>query len=323
MRIDETSTSVWNIRRVVGYPVIKILFDKDEVSKKDKILESLCKINANTVINYKVIAKNPNSIYLGFEDNNDYQLFKDRVREVKMKNYIENTKIDVSQIKLVPYRNLNISNTTQNVKYFDENGILQVIPKEQAYGIVDGVIKENEHMKASVKNAKIREMFGSNNLNLIAAVTRRIQPGENFEKFLEYCKETTFKEKHTYSSELERFIGRIDKISIERDAENLNKNTFDFIRVKVYLNELDNLKGSLKENAKKYLPDIMKTVLDKIKNNNYYKRYGIPIEFLKVSNITLTKDAQLEFIFELKEILFENETYTTNKENENSIGKRK
>ena len=54
---------------------------------------------------------------------------------------------------------------------------------------------------------------------------------------------------------------------------------------------------------------------EKIKHNKYFQKYNIPIEFLKISKITLTKDATLEFIFELKEFCIEENKHFETEDN--------
>ena len=39
----------------------------------------------------------------------------------------------------------------------------------------------------------------------------------------------------------------------------------------------------------------------KLENDRRFKRYGVPINFLKLSDVTLLRNYSLEFIFELRE----------------------
>ena len=58
---------------------------------------------------------------------------------------------------------------------------------------------------------------------------------------------------------------------------------------------------ALRDEVKKYQREIYRLVLDKLENDRRFKRYGVPINFLKLSDVTLLRNYSLEFIFELRE----------------------
>lgn len=300
------------------YKIIKIIFREDELEFKENYLKDICGLNKEC----SKISETKNIVYLGFYNYKGFNNFREKNQIYRTQKMQETEKLDISQIKLIPYEALVLpGNSKLDVNFFDENGILHSVPLTKSYGIVNGV---NEQGKINVEYREImkRKMFGSNNLHLVRCVLKNMKSGDTFQKFLNECEKISYETlPKLYSSELERFVGRIDKVCIEREPENLNKNTFDFIRIKVYLNKLDSIEGSIKENAKKYLPDITNMILEKIKHNKYFQKYNIPIEFLKISKITLTKDATLEFIFELKEFCIEENKYFETEDN-NSIKRR-
>ena len=300
--------------------IIRMFFEDDDLEYKDMILNEICKIGteSNIILEEKESTYKKESIYKGFAN------FKEKYRTYIEQKIKENAKLDISQIKLIPYEYIVLPiNFKSDVMYFDEYGILRSIPLQESYGIVNGI---NEHGKPDYKcrNSIKEQMFGSNNLHYIRQVLKKMKPGDNYEKFLDECSKFSYETMNKlHMSELERFIARIDRISIERETDNFNKNTFDFIRVQVYLNELDDIKESVKEKVQKNLFDITNMVLDKINNNNYFKKYNVPIEFLKVSKITLTKDLRLEFLFELKEFAIEENKNNVNFEKNKSIGAKR
>lgn len=100
--------------------------------------------------------------------------------------------------------------------------------------------------------------------------------------------------------ELAMFVHTVGTPEIEREFENKNPNTFDFIRVYVSVKHVDaNTKRTM---LRKYKKEIMNMVLLQIKTNKSFKKYGIPVNFLRLSQCVLTRDHQIMFLFELKDI---------------------
>ena len=87
----------------------------------------------------------------------------------------------------------------------------------------------------------------------------------------------------------------------ERVPGNHNEATFDRIRITVGLPryQFDSWEALQKE-VKKYRREIIQRVVEKLEGSTQFKGYGVPINFLKLSNITLLHNFALEFIFELK-----------------------
>lgn len=79
----------------------------------------------------------------------------------------------------------------------------------------------------------------------------------------------------------------------------VEKKYFDFITVNVNL--VSNSKVD-KETVRKFKKDIDKMVLNKIQNTVKFKNAGIPINVLKLSKCTLTKNRQLVYVFDIKDI---------------------
>lgn len=58
---------------------------------------------------------------------------------------------------------------------------------------------------------------------------------------------------------------------------------------------------ALQNEVKKYQREIYQQVIQRLEKDRQFKKYGVPVNFLKISNVTLLRDFSLEFIFELKE----------------------
>ena len=93
----------------------------------------------------------------------------------------------------------------------------------------------------------------------------------------------------------------------ERVPENRDEATFDRIRIIVGLPryKFDSW-DTLRNEVKKYKNEIYKRVVQKLEGDRQLKKYGVPINFLVLSNVTLLPDYSMEFIFELKELKTDN-----------------
>lgn len=117
------------------------------------------------------------------------------------------------------------------------------------------------------------------------------------------CKSTTdtILENSKTNNEVKHFIYKIERPIFERETDNLKPNTFDFIRIRLSIaseRKYPNRKQFVKDN----LRDIATIALTKIKDTKSYQKYGIPVNYLKLENASITIDNQLELVFGLKNI---------------------
>ena len=100
------------------------------------------------------------------------------------------------------------------------------------------------------------------------------------------------------SMNINDFILKVKQPSIERALGNNNKNTFDFITLEM----LTPLKfyGDRKKYIKDHIKEIYEIAMNKISNYRYYERYGVPVNYLKLSNLTLSCENILVFKFGIK-----------------------
>lgn len=102
-------------------------------------------------------------------------------------------------------------------------------------------------------------------------------------------------------SPIERLVQNIPAPVYEHFPENKNKNTFDYVRMAVGLSRYQyETWEDLRAAVKKYRRKIYKRVFQKLDESFQHNRYGVPISFLKLSDVTLRRDYTMEFIFELK-----------------------
>lgn len=181
--------------------------------------------------------------------------------------------------------------------YFDDNGVY-------CSGNADELeklgIRDARRIRYRITRSDLYQpdIDGISSRIVMISITR-LEVGDTIDKFFEFI-ETAKTNRIPLPTGIDRFITRIDTPSIEREIGNKDKNTFDFIYVDVCIIQLWDT--DKKEYIKANIQEIKKRVLEKIENSNRFKRYGVPINFLKLTSITLTRDDVLHFIFELKEI---------------------
>ena len=180
--------------------------------------------------------------------------------------------------------------------YFDEDGIYRCILEKEL----------DESLKVKWNYMRFQELYTYyklgikfSNLNLVKKAISKLKVGDTLEVFDEYLSNITF-EKHKKPENLDRFITKINNPIFHRTPENLNKDTFDYIFIDVMI--LTEWEEDRISYIYKNKNEILKRVIEKLESNKKFQKYGVPINFLKVSRITLKRDSVLEFILELKNI---------------------
>ncbi len=180
--------------------------------------------------------------------------------------------------------------------YFDEKGIYNSIPEEEAKNILDNVYERVDGSTFYIMKSYIRNV----EMNVLISSLAKLKPGESFDEFKEIYQKIEFKHKEKLKG-LERFITKIDSPRFIKMPENQELEVFDFIHVDVFVVtewETDIYKYIL-ENKK----EIIYRVLKKIEADKSFKKYSVPINFLKLANITYSKRLNfIRFVFELKEL---------------------
>lgn len=95
-------------------------------------------------------------------------------------------------------------------------------------------------------------------------------------------------------------VAKIGNPQIERETDNNDTHTFDFARVNMTTVKMTN--EQKRAFIRKYKKSIIRLVLNRIKNYKHYQRFGIPVNFLRLTSCTLTYDHSIIFLFELKNL---------------------
>lgn len=143
-------------------------------------------------------------------------------------------------------------------------------------------------------------IFGNLNQHGLESIISTLSEGETIETFYKELEKVEEIKKPVRHKEIEKFITRIEKPMFMRDPENGRKNSFDFIVIEVNI-------ATTFQNKIQYIKDnkgeIINMVVSKLENDSSFKKYGVPINFLKLSSMKLRERYNyIQFVFELKEI---------------------
>ena len=100
---------------------------------------------------------------------------------------------------------------------------------------------------------------------------------------------------------VKKFVYKIDRPVYEKETGNTKENTFDFIRVFIAIPSKDTMPGRL-DFVKQHKNEIAGLVVERINKDSSFKKYNIPVNFLKLENMTLTHTSELMLLFGLKDI---------------------
>lgn len=100
-------------------------------------------------------------------------------------------------------------------------------------------------------------------------------------------------------TEVERFVTKIWKPKIYRENGNQKKKTFDFINVQMSVRTYMPEKMKFVREHKK---ELIQMAVNTIKQDKEFKKYNVPVNYLKLGRMTLLQDSQIEYLFELKQV---------------------
>lgn len=200
--------------------------------------------------------------------------------------------------------NYNLTNVVlrkvkDEVYYFDEQGVY----RRTLINEINETVKMNLfNIFGDIRWDKFTNyslIFGNLNKRSIDEIIGKLNEGDSIETFYEQLSTVKTTKRISRPQGIERFITKIGKPMFIREPENDRKNSFDFISIEanIVANWEQDRMQYIKENKDK----IIDMVISKLEKDRSFKRYGIPINFLKLSKITLRpKCNYIQFVFELK-----------------------
>lgn len=100
--------------------------------------------------------------------------------------------------------------------------------------------------------------------------------------------------------DIDRFITRVDQPTVERDFENSNNKTFDFVMLRMNTRIAEE---KPMEVIREHKQDILAIAVDKISKSKRFTKYGVSINFLKLDTFKYFDSIhEIELIFVLKDI---------------------
>lgn len=186
-----------------------------------------------------------------------------------------------------------ICQRTGNTYYFNKDEVYSVDKKSELF-------LQEGRQKFNIFKITFENCF---NTNVWRKATSQFEVGMTLRECISIFLQTELA--HSPPQELvpiDRLIQHIAPPIYERVPGNDNKATFDHIHMTVGLPRYRfNSWKDLKDEIKKYQREIYQRVIQKLKQDCQFKRYGVPINFLKLSDVILRRDFSMEFIFELRE----------------------
>jgi hypothetical protein len=164
---------------------------------------------------------------------------------------------------------------------------------------------KNSYMTKCYRNFKFFEEGESLN-GLLAKYDAYVKDNTTIKQFCQsICdREERYKKNHKYYADMLSDLVRADRdvtFSIERETDNTNKKTFDFVRISLIIPTIQRMPDRM-EYIKKNKRAIFNYVLNELSVQNDYLKYNVPVSFLRISQMTITSNNHLDMIFELKKI---------------------
>lgn len=189
--------------------------------------------------------------------------------------------------------NAPISQRAGNTYYFNKNEVYSFDRKSEMFPY-------DKQLKYNVFKAEYEACL---NINVWRKAVSQFEVGMTLKECVEIFLQTELA--HNLPQEpspTDRLVQYIARPIYERSPGNSNSATFDHIRMTVGLPRYQfNSWKALQNEVKKYQHEIYQRAVQKLEKDRGFKKYGIPINFLKLSNVILLRDFSMELIFELKE----------------------
>lgn len=194
--------------------------------------------------------------------------------------------------------NTPICQHTGNTYYFSESEVYSLDKKSELFPY-------EGRQKFNIFQIKGEPCF---NMNVWRKAASQFEVGMKLEDCIGIFLQTELV--HNVPKELppiDRLVQGIAPPIYERVPGNNNEATFDRIRIIVGVPRYQfNSWEALRNEVNKYQPEIYQRVIERLEGDRQFKKYGVPINFLKLSNVMLLRNFSIEFVFELKEIKDQN-----------------
>lgn len=199
-------------------------------------------------------------------------------------------RLDSSKIHFYPYYAYNLK-SSRILIYFDD---LQICHKIKGNDL--SVTLQNRSILSNGTVFIPKHTFPAD-INLLENALGQMKEGDTWEQFLTYCDAASYHIR-TYT-EVEKFVGSVERPRIEREKGNTNSKTFDFVSVTINLVRQSDVQTKIK----KHFSELKHMAAEAIKKDRDIKRYGVPLSFLQLTSAKYSDyDCTITFHYELKPI---------------------
>lgn len=232
---------------------------------------------------------------------------------LKLGDNTEKLNRDVERFKkMYEKKDFKLTNTVIRINgkkfyFFDENGKYtyltekNILPSDVFIENVQIIMTGNIVYYFSKTRRELAELIKAENQVLLRVAMVNLKVGDTIQNLKNNYENATL-QKIILPEGVQRFVTRISRPEFVCTPENPNKNnTFDYIHV--YIGIVSEWETDRKKYIKDNIREINNMVLDKLRNDRSFLKYGVPEKFLRVAKITLIKrTSELHYVFELKKI---------------------
>lgn len=214
---------------------------------------------------------------------------------------------------------INMLNDQTNMKLFLQNFILRIKDGKAFFFNKEGIYSsipvdelrngEYENYTINIKDVAYVNTVPTFVCKMNAKYMKRalalLNIGDTFEDFVILMRRSDLEEFLLKPKDVKDFITRIDAPTICRETDNNKVDTFDYIYVEVFfLSTMD--KNATKIFIKQHISEIFNLAKEKLLSSSF-KKYNVPLNFLKCSAKIDYRTSSIHFIFSLKELPEHNE----------------
>lgn len=196
--------------------------------------------------------------------------------------------------------NLVVRRKKNKYVYFNDKGKIEIlnqncIIKSNAINLIVPIDGKLDYSEWNIHHLA---HMGFTNLIFLRMAYCKLKDGDTIEDLKRYYANAGFSSRDPLS-EIDYFVTKVNKPIFIRKPENIDNNSFDYIYID--LNLAIDWKCDKVEYYKENRKDIDEMAVKKIENSQSFKKYGIPINFLKISRKTFKNQRRvLQYVFELK-----------------------
>lgn len=205
----------------------------------------------------------------------------------------------------IPYNTLSVNIEHSTIGYLEKGGVWHWVTPVEAEDIIDefSLLQREDgswHIFSKDYVAHFSDKYKAGNMSLYAKWCKHMKEGDTIDRFKEVIKTVKLANRQIKErGVVDNVVTRISIPDVYRSTDNPTNRTFDYVRVECNLRTT--FEGDRKQYIREHIKEITKAVLDKVSTNGHYKAYGVPVNFLKVANVSILRD-MLIYIFELKDI---------------------